>query len=131
MEAHVTAQSQTFRLRERATEAKIQHGQDVRADLPHVRVGANGRTVDTQGQTVERGEVFFCHMGRILVREVLSAGDDAPLPDSAVTEGLEVLEPGYYDLLNVLVRSNGDIRVVVDTQSRVQAAAWPAETAWP
>src|SRR3989449_2050943 len=39
MEARITAQSQSFKLRERLEEAKVSHGQEVRADLPNVRVG--------------------------------------------------------------------------------------------
>src|SRR2546422_2049853 len=35
----ITAQSQSFKLRERLEEAKVSHGQEVRADLPNVRVG--------------------------------------------------------------------------------------------
>ncbi len=38
MEARVTAQSQSYRLRERMQEAKVSHGQEIRADLPNVRV---------------------------------------------------------------------------------------------
>ena len=40
MEARVTAQSQGLKLRERMEEAKIQHGQEVRVDLPRIAVTA-------------------------------------------------------------------------------------------
>jgi len=38
MEAGVTLQSQSFRLRERMEEANVFHGQEIRADLPNIRV---------------------------------------------------------------------------------------------
>ena len=130
MEAHVTAQSQSFRLRERASEAQIRHGQDVRVDLPHVRVGVAGRMFEQQERSFDRGEIFFCQMGRIRVREILTNGDDAELPDTVIADGLDVPQPGYYDLLNVLVRSNGDIRLVVDSDTKVEPASWPTEAIW-
>jgi len=44
MEARITAQSQSFKLRERLEEAKVSHGQEVRADLPNVRVAVLAAT---------------------------------------------------------------------------------------
>jgi hypothetical protein len=127
MEAHVTSQSQSFRLRQRAEEAHIRHGQEVRADVPNIRVTASAnapfawlrRGAATGGRHVD---VFFCSVGQIRIREVLASGDDQPLPSDVVVEGLEIAEPGSYDLLNVLVRSNGDIRLVMDEQTRVEPA---------
>ena len=114
MEARVTAQSQSLRLVERMEEAKIYHGQEIRADLPDVRVTAlaGGR----------EGQVFFCTMGPIRVREILHRGDGRPLPTSVAVEGLEVPTAGSYDILNALVRSNGDLRLVVDDQTWVVPA---------
>lgn len=131
MEAHVTVNSQTFRLRERASDANIRHGQEVRADVPHVRVGAVARFSEWEEPKPDRPAIFFCHMGPIRVREILTSGDDAALPDSAVVEGVEVPAPGYYDLVNVLVRTNGDIRLVVDRETRIAPVpAWPADEVW-
>ncbi len=114
MEARVTAQSQPFRLIERMVEAKVFHGQEIRADLPNVRVTAlaGGR----------EGQVFFCTMGPIRVREILNRGDDRPLPSNVAVAGLEVPASGWYDLLNALVSSNGDLRLVVDDKTRVVPA---------
>ena len=114
MEARITAQSQPFRLRERMEEAKIYHGQEIRADLPDVRVTAlaGGR----------EGQVFFCTMGPIRVREILHRGDGHPLPTNVAVEGLEVPTAGSYDILNALVRSNGDLRLVVDDKTSVVPA---------
>src|SRR3989441_1622403 len=73
------------------------------------------------------GEVFFCKLGAIRVREVLNPGDDRPLPTTVRLEGLTVPHSGGYDLLNALVYSNGDIRLVVDAQTQVVRAVWEVE----
>ena len=130
MEAHVTAHSQSYRLRQRAEEAQVQHGQELRADLSHIRVTASGAPSSEWPATPEGcGEVFFCNMGPVRVRQVLASGDGGPLPTNVIVEGLEVPGAGFYDLLNVLVRSNGDIRLVVDAETRVVPAAEYAEPA--
>jgi hypothetical protein len=115
MEAGITLQSQSFRLRERMQEASISHGQEIRADLPNIRVVALARG----GQ----GQVLFCTMGPIRVRETLSQGDGGPLPTDVTLEGLRVASPGTYDILNALVSSNGNLRLLVDDQARVVAGA--------
>jgi len=115
MEAGITLQSQSFRLRERMQEANISHGQEIRADLPNIRVVAlagNGA-----------GQALFCTMGPIRVREMLNRGDGGPLPTDVTLEGMRVASPGTYDILNALVSSNGNLRLVVDEQARVVAGA--------
>ncbi len=119
MEARVTAQSQAFKLRERMEEARIQHGQEVRADPPGLAVTAMA------GGTA--GEVFFCKLGAVRVREVLNPGDDRPLPTTVRLEGLMVPHSGAYDLLNAVVYSNGDIRLVVDAQTQMVPVVWEVE----
>ncbi len=127
MEARVTSQSQSFRLRERMEEANISHGQEIRADLPNIRVLA----LAGGGE----GQALFCAMGRIRVREILNRGDDRPLPTDVTLEGLHVFSSGTYDVLNALVSSNGNLRLVVDDRTRVvpvakvvhAAEAWAAE----
>ncbi len=114
MEARVTSQSQPVRLMERMEEAKIVHGQEVRADLPNIRV------VALAGGT--EGQALFCNLGPIRVREILNRGDDRPLSATVTLEGLGVPISGTYDLLNARVSSNGDIRLVVDDQTRVVPA---------
>ena len=99
MEARVTAQSQSYRLRERMQEAKVSHGQEIRADLPNVRVLALAG--GTEAQTL------FCNMGPIRVRAILNRGDEGPLPTDVTLEGLQVSTSGVYDILNALVGSNG------------------------
>ena len=135
MEAHVTSQSQSFRLRQRAEEAHIRHGQEVRADVPNVRVTASASAPSAWlrrgAATGSRdGDVFFCSVGQIRIREVLASGDDQPLPTDVVVEGFEFAEPGSYDLLNVLVRSNGDIRLVMDEETHIEPAVRQAVSAY-
>ena len=116
MEAHVTAHSQAYRLREQMAQVKVQHGQEIRADLPGIRVTALDRGWFTARHNAE---VFFCSMGPIRLRRVAIAGDGGPLPTEVVVDGLEVAGGGTYDLFNVLVRSNGDLRLIVDEATEV------------
>jgi hypothetical protein len=118
MEARVTASSQADRLREGMEKAAVQHGQELRADLPGIRVVASAPHWDTGGDK-GKGEVLFCTMGPIRVREVTSPGDGRPLPTTVTLEGLVVPGSGAYDLLNTLVRSNGDLQLIVDDATRV------------
>lgn len=115
MQARVNAQSQAHRLHERLGEAAVSHGASVRADLRSVRVTALVGTSD--------GLAFFCNMEPVRVREVLSRGDGGPLPQGVELAGLEVPAAGLYDILNAHVSSNGELRVVVDAASRVEAVA--------
>ena len=129
MEPRVMAHSQTYRLRERMAEATIRHGQEVRADLPGIRVMAHMADWRSAPEP-SVGIVFFCTMGSIRVREVLEPGDGRPLPHAVVLEGLAVPGPGTYDVLNALVHSNGSLRVRADSATRVvrrEPAFVPAE----
>jgi hypothetical protein len=127
MEARVTAHSQAYRLRERMAQAKVQHGQEIRADVPGIRVLAMAREWFTTRHR-GKGEVFFCSMGPIRVREVTVPGDGSPLPSDVVIDGLEVARGGSYDLLNVLVQSNGNLRLIVDDATRVIPVIREGET---
>jgi hypothetical protein len=124
MEAHVTAYSQAHRLRERMAQAEVRHGQEIRADLPGIRVHAMGRSWFT-GRPNSKGEVFFCTMGPIEVRETTTPGDGGPLPENVIVQGLEVPGDGTYDLMDVLVQSNGDLRLIVDGATRVVPVVSP------
>jgi hypothetical protein len=118
MEARVTASSQVHRLRERMEEAEVRHGEEIRADLPGIRVSAYAPARLGMRQ-VGRADVFFCTMGPIRLRRVTIDGDGNALPYSALVQGLNVYDDGTYDLLNALVRSNGDLRVIVDEVTEV------------
>jgi len=118
MEARVTANSQAYRLRERMAQAEVQHGQEIRADLPGIGVTAMARDWFT-ARHKGKGEVYFCTMGPIRVRKVTIPGDGRPLPTNVIVEGLVVPGSGTYDVLDALVQSNGDLRLIVDDATRV------------
>ena len=122
MEARVTSYSQGYRLRERMEEAEVRHGQEIRADLPGIRVTAMGRHWFT-GRALDKGEVFFCNMGPITVKATSVPGDGGALPKNVVLQGLSVPADGTYDLIDALVQSNGDLRVIIDEKSRAVPAA--------
>ena len=126
MEPRVFAHSQSYRLRERMSDAQIRHGQEIRADLPGIRVtAALGGWQTSPDPNI--GTIFFCTMGRIRIREVLNQGDGDPLPREVILDGLAVPGPGTYDILNALVHSNGSLRVQVDSATRVVPTALGAQ----
>jgi hypothetical protein len=112
MEAHVTAASQQYRLREQVEKSRIQHGETVRADISRVRVASG---VGFGGEAT----IFFCEMEPIKVRRRVAPGDSAPLPETVVLEGIGFPEAGEYDLKDAIIHSNGDIRIIADSQTRV------------
>jgi hypothetical protein len=118
MEPRVFAHSQTYRLRERMKEADIRHGQEVRADLPGIRVTAALERWRTASDP-NSGAIFFCTMGPIRIREVLNQGDGDPLPTEVVLDNLVVPGPGTYDLINAIVHSNGSLLIRVDKATRI------------
>ena len=118
MEARVTASSQAYRLKERMEQAEVRHGQEIRADLPGIRIGVSSRNW-LGARESDKGEIFFCSMGPIRLRRTAIAGDGKALPNEAVVQGLSVPAGGTYDLINALVRSNGDLRVIVDEVTEV------------
>jgi len=129
MQPRVMAYSQTYRLRERMAEAAIGHGQEVRADLPGIRVTAEMANWRSAPEP-RTGAIFFCTMGSIRVREALALGDGRPLPIEVVLEGLVVPGPGTYDILNALVHSNGSLQVRVDSATQVVPRAQGLAEAW-
>src|SRR6476661_10002707 len=129
MEARVTGYSQVERLRERIEQAEVRHGQEIRADLPGVRVIAIARNW-FRPKEQRQGEILFCTMGPVRVREVTIPGDALPLPTKVVVHGLVVPGEGRYDLLDALVQSNGDLRVIVDDATKVVPATGAPEAVW-
>lgn len=129
MEARVTSYSQVERLRERIEQAEVRHGQEIRADLPGVRVIAMARNW-FRPKDQRQGEILFCTMGPVRVREVTIPGDALPLPTKVVVQGLVVPGEGRYDLLDALVQSNGDLRVIVDDATKVVQATGAPEPVW-
>ena len=108
-------------------QAEVRHGQEIRADLPGIRVTAMSRHWLT-GRPNGNSDVFFCTMGPIKVREVKTPGDGGPLPSNVIVQGLEVGVEGTYDLIDALVQSNGDLRLIVDGATHVVPAVREGET---
>jgi hypothetical protein len=121
MEARVTAYSQSNRLRERMIEADVRHGQELRADVRGVRVQVTSPAWLSRRVQV-RADAYFCGVSAVRVRRVVVEGDGGVLPEETILDGMRVPAEGTYDLLNVLVRSNGDLRLIVDEVSRVEPA---------
>jgi hypothetical protein len=129
MEPRVFAHSQTYRLRERMTEADIRHGQEVRADLTGIRVTAAAEHWRIPAEA-NIGAIFFCTMGPIRIREVMTEGDADPLPREVILDGLAVPEPGTYDILNAIVHSNGSLLVRVDENTTILQRTLSPDLPW-
>ncbi|MGH7510503.1 MAG: hypothetical protein ACREMZ_13680 [Gemmatimonadales bacterium] len=110
-------------------EAEIRHGQEIRADLPGIRVTAAVEGWRTAPDSTT-GAIFFCTMGPIRIREVLNQGDGDPLPSEVVLENLAVPGPGTYDLINALVHSNGSLLVRVDSETQIVPRAQGYTQGW-
>jgi hypothetical protein len=129
MEPRVFAHSQSYRLRERMSDAQIKHGQEIRADLTGIRVTA---AVDgwRASANSDIGAIFFCTMGPIRIREVLTEGDTEPLPREVTLDGLAVPGPGTYDILNAIVHSNGSLLVRADSRTEIVPRALSPDLPW-
>jgi hypothetical protein len=103
-------------------EARVRHGQEIRADLSKVRVLAFAET--------NQAQVRFCEMGPIAIRETIAAGDDLPLPAEVAVEGLDVRASGLVDILNARLSSNGVVRLVVDERTSVRETVGPPVHSW-
>jgi hypothetical protein len=110
-------------------EAQIGHGQEVRVDLPGIRVGAAAERWRSTAEP-QAGVIFFCTMGAIKIHEVIALGDGQPLPTEVIVEGLVVPEPGTYDIFNALIHSNGALRLQVDSTTRIVPRAREFDQTW-
>jgi hypothetical protein len=110
-------------------EAEIRHGQEVRADLPGIRVTASLERLRTVSDP-NTAAIFFCTMGPIRIREVLNQGDGDPLPSEVVLENLTVPGPGVYDIMNALLHSNGALRVQIDSATQIVPRAQGYVEGW-
>jgi hypothetical protein len=108
-------------------QGEVGHGQEIRADLTGIGVVAMAGDWFAAQYSGE-GQVLFCTMGPIRVREIVTPGDGRPLPTNAIVEGLVVPRTGTYDILNALVQANGDLRLIVDEETRVVPVVTGRET---
>jgi hypothetical protein len=121
MQGTVTASSQPEVLRYRLQEDNITHGQTVRGDITNVRVGESGTSSDVGAGKVNarQAPVFFCNIGDVKVRKEINAGDGGELPERVLVKDLVVEAPGFYDIENAVITSNGAITVTADEETKV------------
>ena len=111
----VTNMSQANVLASRMQQAKITHGQTVRADIENVRI----RTVGPEREPV----LYFCDTKRVKIKSEINTGDGGELPTQSVKlDGLETKGTGYFDLKNVLITSNGSLEVTADKETKLALA---------
>jgi len=85
-------------------EEKMSHGETVRATLSPVRLEMSPGSV----------VMYFCPMRNLHILETVMPGDGNSIPAQAKVEGLQVpadYKPGFYELENVELTSNGTIQV--------------------
>jgi hypothetical protein len=100
----ITAYSQPNVLQQRMQEEKLSHGETVSANLSPVRVEKH------MGKMV----LYFCPMKNIEILQTLAEGDGGSLPNQAIVEDLTIpsdYKPGFYNLKNVILTSNGTMQV--------------------
>jgi hypothetical protein len=100
----LTAYSQPHVLQQKMQEEKLTHGATVTANLSPVRLEMD------HGHMI----MYFCPMRAIEVLETLNEGDGGRIPDEVKVEGLSVpanYRPGFYNLKNVTLTSNGTMQV--------------------
>lgn len=103
--------SQSGVLRDRMEKAGFTHGREARANLRGLNVRSTAR---------EEGIVYFCDLEPIDVVEVMQEGDGASLPSEVKVEDLCFAGLGSYDLQDVILSSNGVLRIKADERTRVQ-----------
>jgi hypothetical protein len=111
MDARITAASQQYRLREQIEKSHIRHDQTVRVDIPRVRVAAGVGGPDAT--------IFFCDVEPLKIRRALTDGDDQPIPETVVMEGITFPDAGEYDLKDAVLHCNGTMRITGDWRTRV------------
>ena len=101
----ITSYSQPHVLQQRMREERMTHGETVTANISPVRMeSAHGKMI-----------LYFCPMKNIEVLHTSIPGDGGNLPSQAKVEGLTFpngLEPGFYNLKNVRLTSNGTMQVI-------------------
>lgn len=103
--------SQPGVLKDRMAKAGFTHGREARVNLRglNVRRAAEGKTV-----------VYFCNIDAIDVLEVTEEGDGLPLPEEVEVEGLYFTGYGSYDLQEVILSSNGVVKVKADEKTHAE-----------
>lgn len=123
--AVVTPTSQVEKLKLRMSEKGVTHAEELRADIPGVRIGEGVYAENVaafqqlHAKAPEVAPIFFCNIAELNIRKILKKGDGGAVPDQAVVRGLNVETSGRFDLINAKIYSNGAINVVVDEETTV------------
>lgn len=111
----ITSYSQPNVLQQRMKEEKLTHGETVTANLSPVRLeSAYGKMV-----------MYFCPMKSIDIVQTVTNGDGGSLPAEAKVEGLTIpdnFKPGFYNLKNVTLTSNGTMQVKATNETAWEKA---------
>ncbi|MFH0806446.1 MAG: hypothetical protein V1885_01850 [Candidatus Brennerbacteria bacterium] len=112
MQAHVMMYSQPEQLEKAMTLEGMRHGDEAMVTIPNVRVDP------APGHFSKNGHLFFCGISSLQDVVRLADGDGKPLPTQVELVGdFHVPAPGYYDLRNVKLSSNGSLQVIRTPQT--------------
>lgn len=109
-EAQASKQSQSHKLRRRLEEAGFTHGDGARVHLSGVELE----------ESKKGPKVYFCRVGPVHIVEPLEEGDGKALPDEAELSGLVFPDEGLHRLENVIIRTNGRMRVEADEKTEIR-----------
>lgn len=113
----ITSYSQPHVLQQRMREEKLTHGETITANLSPVRLEMS------YGKMI----MYFCPMRTIQVLETVNKGDGGSIPFEAKVDGLTVpsdLKPGFYNLKNVRLTSNGTMQVLATEKTTWEYAEY-------
>lgn len=102
-------------MRSRLQGAGFTHGEIVRVDLSGVRVGSPNGAFH---KDADEPKAYFCTVGPIRVVEPLEKGDGDPLPEEVEFSGVPFSGQGCHRLENVIVRTNGRMRLEADDKTK-------------
>lgn len=107
MKAHLTMYSQPEQLEKAMILEGMRHGDEALATISNIRVEP------APGDFNKHGRMFFCDIGPLRNVAKLGTGDGKTLPKEVELVGdFHVPEPGYYNLRNVKLSSNGKLQVI-------------------
>lgn len=115
LNGRISKYSQSNVLRDRMQEVGFSHGQQARVNL---------RGIQVEPTAESEGKIYFCKMKDIEVTEILEKGDGGPLPNQAIVDNLVFPDKGTHDLSNVILSSNGSLRVEADAKTKVDQQRW-------
>ena len=111
---------QNYKLRNTLVAAKVTEGATVRVDAEMVHMTPIGQHPQLQGV-----QMVWCHTQQRRVTEVIQPGNGGEVSDTASYD-LEVPAPGWYNVTDLLVHTNGTMHVYADEKTKLTPVAEPA-----